>query len=443
MFDIASLTAAFGGFIWVVFFFVLALSIIVAVHEYGHYIVGKWCGIHAEVFSVGFGTTLFSRVDKYGTRWQIAALPFGGYVRFRGDADVVGRQDLSFTSISEEDKLRSTMQGAPIWARAATAVAGPVFNFILSILLFCGLFMWQGQYSQDLHIAKIAPLPGNYALKVGDEIIAINKTNVVDFESFVLVSQNLISPVIYSVKRDGITLDALGPVPFVALVGQVSPRSAAFEAGILAGDVITRIDGIPIRDFGDLQQAVATADDAEMDFTVWREGLEFEVTLKSKPVAIPGPDGSFTNRRLVGISGAMFFEPGTEPLPFVTALQAAVARTWFIIKISLAGLSEMVLGKISACNLSGPVAIAETAGQVATQGTIPFLALIAGLSTAVGLMNLFPIPVLDGGHLLICAYEFVTSRKPSERILQLIMTLGLFFILSLTVFTVVMNTLCP
>jgi regulator of sigma E protease len=229
----------------------------------------------------------------------------------------------------------------------------------------------------------------------------------------------------------------------VALVGQVSPRSAAFEAGILAGDVITRIDGVPIRDFGDLQKAVAISDDAEMDFTVWREGLEFEVTLKSKPVAIPGPDGNFTNRRLVGISGAMFFEPGTEPLPFVTALQAAVARTWFIIKISLAGLSEMVLGKISACNLSGPVAIAETAGQVATQGTIPFLALIAGLSTAVGLMNLFPIPVLDGGHLLICAYELVTGRKPSESIIQLIMTWGLFFILSLTVFTIVMNMLCP
>ena len=139
----------------------------------------------------------------------------------------------------------------------------------------------------------------------------------------------------------------------------------------------------------------------------------------------------------------MFFEPGTEPLPFFEALKAATARTWFIIKISLSGLSEMILGRISACNLSGPVAIAETAGQVASQGTVPFLALIAGLSTAVGLMNLFPIPVLDGGHLLMCAYEAVSGQKPNERILQLIMSAGLFFILSLTVFTVFMNILCP
>jgi regulator of sigma E protease len=200
---------------------------------------------------------------------------------------------------------------------------------------------------------------------------------------------------------------------------------------------------MPIRDFSGLQKVVAATENAAMNFTVWRRGVEFDVTLKSKAVALPGPDGSFTNRRLVGISSAMFFEPGTLPLPFITALKAAAARTWFIIKISLAGLSEMVLGKISACNLSGPVAIAETAGQVASQGTIPFLALIAGLSTAIGLMNLFPIPVLDGGHLIMCAYEFITGRKPSERILQFIMSAGLFFILSLTVFTVVMNILCP
>ena len=443
MFDIIALSAAFGGFVWVVFFFVLALSIIVAVHEYGHYIVGRWCGIHAEVFSIGFGPVLISRMDKHGTKWQFAALPFGGYVRFKGDANAAGQIEPSLTPSGNSIELRSTMHGAPIWARAATAFAGPAFNFILSIILFCCLFMWQGQYSEKLLISKLAPVPGQNDLKVGDQIIAVNKTEVIDFESFFLASQDLNSPVVYTVKRNGNRLEALGPVPFLGLIGQVSPRSAAFEAGLLAGDVITHINGMPIRDFSGLQKVVAAAENAAMNFTVWRRGVEFDVTLKSKAVALPGPDGSFTNRRLVGISSAMFFEPGTLPLPFITALKAAAARTWFIIKISLAGLSEMVLGKISACNLSGPVAIAETAGQVASQGTIPFLALIAGLSTAIGLMNLFPIPVLDGGHLIMCAYEFITGRKPSERFLQLIMSAGLFFILSLTVFTVVMNILCP
>ena len=443
MFDINYLTNAFGGFIWVVCFFVIALSVIVAVHEYGHYIVGRWCGIKAEVFSVGFGTVLISRVDKHGTRWQIAALPFGGYVRFKGDANSAGIVAMDPDGAIPKSALRNTMQGAPIWARALTAFAGPAFNFILSIFLFCGLFMWQGQYSEQLQISKLASLPGDYSLRVGDEIVAVNNKRIGTFESLVLEGQNLSVPVIYTVLRNGVEVDALGPVPFVALVGQVSPRSAAFDAGIKAGDVITQIDGRLIEDFGDLQSVVAEADDAVMDFTVWRDGSEFEVSIKSKPVAVPDADGGFSNRRLVGITAAMFFEPGTEPLPFFEALKAATARTWFIIKISLSGLSEMILGRISACNLSGPVAIAETAGQVASQGTVPFLALIAGLSTAVGLMNLFPIPVLDGGHLLMCAYEAVSGQKPNERILQLIMSAGLFFILSLTVFTVFMNILCP
>ena len=442
MFDISSLSSAFGGFIWVVFFFVLALSIIVAVHEYGHYIVGRWCGIHAEVFSIGFGTVLISRTDKHGTKWQFAALPFGGYVRFKGDANVAGQIDPSSTLSEERNEIRSTMNGAPIWARAATAFAGPAFNFILSILMFCGLFMWHGQYSEQLKIAKLTPLPIDYGLKVGDEIIAVGEKKVIDFESFLLAGQNLETPVLYKVIRDGREVNAFGPVPYLALVGQVLPRSAAFDAGILAGDVIMSIDGVPVQDFGDLLQSVAKADYA-MNFKIWREDREFDVMLKPKITATPGPDGTVLDRRLIGIKGALFFEPGTKPLPFNKALQAAVSSTWKTIKTSLTGLLAMVRGRISACNLLGPVGLAETAGQVASQGTIPFLALIAGLSTAVGLMNLFPIPVLDGGHLLICAYELVTGRKPSERILQLIMSAGLFFILSLTVFTIVMNMFCP
>ena len=139
MFDMAALSASFGGFIWMFFFFVIALSIIVAVHEYGHYIVGRWCGIHAEVFSVGFGTVLLSRVDRHGTRWQFAALPFGGFVRFKGDASAASAPDAVLLPKLSAQERRKTMHGAPIWARAATSAAGPVFNFILSIVLYCGL----------------------------------------------------------------------------------------------------------------------------------------------------------------------------------------------------------------------------------------------------------------------------------------------------------------
>ena len=442
MFDFTSLSASFGGFIWIAFFFVLALSVIVTVHEYGHYIVGRWCGIYAEVFSVGFGSVLFSRLDKRGTRWQIAVLPFGGYVKFKGDANAASGPDGQVLPSLDPIELRCTMHGAPIWARAATAAAGPVFNFIFSIILFCVLFMWQGQFTASPKISQMFATPVVNTLQIGDEIISVNGVDVFSIEDLVIAGKELVAPAFYTVLRDKRRVAAQGPVLFPALVSQVQPRSAAIEAGIKVGDVITRIDGQVLNGFADLQAAVATADADEMLFSVWREGSEFDVTLTSRLVAIPELNGSFENRRLVGITGGIFFEPGKEPLPFGIAITAALKRTWYIITVSLAGIKQMVLGSISACNLSGPVAIAETAGQVASQGAMPFLALIAGLSTAVGLMNLFPIPVLDGGHLLFCAYEFITGRKPSDSVLQILMTVGLVIVLSLTLFAVVMNEIC-
>ena len=443
MFDMAALSVSFGGFLWMFFFFVIALSIIVAVHEYGHYIVGRWCGIHAEIFSVGFGTVLVSRVDRHGTQWQFSALPFGGFVRFKGDASAASAPDALLLPKLSARERRKTMHGAPIWARAATSAAGPIFNFILSIALYCGLFMWHGQYDGSLKIAQLTPMPGEIGLQVGDEILAVEGQEVHTYEDFAMIGQSLVAPVRYTVMRNGGSSSVLGPVPFPALVAQVQPRSAAIEAGLQAGDVILRIDGRTIDGFSELQQTVAAADGNEMGFSVWRAGSEFDVLLTAKSVAIPSANGDFVNRRLVGISGGTFFEPATNPLPFGVAIAAAAERTWSIITLSLAGLKQMVLGSISACNISGPVAIAETAGQMARQGAMPFVALIAGLSTAVGLMNLFPIPVLDGGHLLFCAYEAITGRKPSDSALQILMTVGLLLVLTLTAFAVVMNFVCP
>ena len=129
----------FGGFAFTILAFVVALSIIVAIHEYGHYIVGRWSGIHAEVFSLGFGPVLASRVDKHGTKWQFAALPFGGYVKFLGDADAASGKDAVAIDALDAQERRRSMHGAPLWARAATVAAGPIFNFILSILIFAAV----------------------------------------------------------------------------------------------------------------------------------------------------------------------------------------------------------------------------------------------------------------------------------------------------------------
>jgi len=302
--------------------------------------------------------------------------------------------------------------------------------------------MWQGQFTDAPKISQMFATPVVNTLQIGDEIISVNGVDVFSIEDVVIAGKELVAPVLYTVLRDKRRVEAQGPVPFPALVSLVQPRSAAIEAGIKVGDVITRIDGQALNGFADLQSAVATAAADEMLFSIWREGSEFDITLTSRLIAIPGLNGSFENRRLVGITGGIFFEPSKEPLPFGIAITAAFKRTWYIITVSLAGIKQMVLGSISACNLSGPVAIAETAGQVASQGAMPFLALIAGLSTAVGLMNLFPIPVLDGGHLLFCAYEVITGRKPSDSVLQVLMTFGLVVVLSLTLFAVVMNQIC-
>ena len=443
MSEITTIMSALSSGTWNFLSFIIALSVIVAVHEYGHYIVGRWCGIHAEVFSVGFGSVLFSRLDKHGTRWQIAALPFGGYVRFKGDANVASGPKMAILSEMDARELRSTLNGAPVWARALTAAAGPIFNFALTAIIYCALFMWQGQYLDNLKIAAIFDLPGDHQLRVGDEITALEGVPVANFQDLIKAGVDRTAPLDYTIIRDGSQRVVLGPVTFPALIGQVAPRSAAIEAGLKSGDVVTHVNDETIADFTELQRQVGLANDQELQLTVWRAGEVFSTTLTPKAVAIPNADGGFDNRRLIGITGEItFFVPETEPLGFVTAITAATVRVWVIIKTSLVGIVQIISAKISVCNLSGPIAIAETAGQMASQGTMPFIALIAGLSTAVGLMNLFPIPILDGGHLVFCAYEAVARRKPNERAVQILMTFGLGFVLFFTIFAMVVNFNC-
>ena len=152
------IVAALGGTVWTVLFFVIALSVIVFVHEYGHYIVGRWSGIHSEVFSIGFGPVLFSRTDRRGTRWQVAAIPFGGYVKFLGDADASSVRQGDVSGLSADER-RHTMAGAPLWARTATVAAGPVFNFILAFLLFVLVAFLTGVVREEPTVGKMWSLP--------------------------------------------------------------------------------------------------------------------------------------------------------------------------------------------------------------------------------------------------------------------------------------------
>lgn len=449
--EIGALIPQFGGFVYTLIAFVVALSVIVAVHEYGHYIIGRITGIKAEVFSLGFGPVLFSRVDKHGTRWQVAALPFGGYVKFWGDSDAAsGKDSESMAEIwkNNPDDLRHTMHGAPLWARAATVAAGPAFNFAMSLLIFTAIFMARGTATDPLTVGEMLELPqGNYALQPGDEVRAIAGLPVPDFEdaeAWRAFTEALPrEPVLpYLVRRDGAEQVVDGPFLFPPHVQNVAPRSAAMDAGFEPGDVIVAVDGAPIFAFEQLKDIVEGSDGRPLLLTVWRGGQELEFTLVPRRTDEPQPGGGFVTHWRIGIVGGMAFEPATRPVGPLAALGGAAAQTWAIVQGSVSGLWHMITGAISTCNISGPVGIAETSGAMASQGAQSFIWFIAVLSTAVGLLNLFPIPALDGGHLVFYAWEAITGRPPSDKVLRVLMAVGIAMILSLMVFALGNDLFC-
>lgn len=445
-----NLVPQFGGFLYTLVAFVVALSVIVAVHEYGHYIVGRWSGIKAEVFSIGFGPVLWSRMDKHGTRWQIAALPFGGYVKFLGDANAASGADsdaMAEISQSNPDNLRHTMHGAPLWARAATVAAGPVFNFVMSIAVFAAVFMSQGVARDPLTIGKLTPLPVEQQVRPGDVVEAIAGIPTPDFsdpEAWSAFSQEIPqqSPLEYTVLRDGEQVTAEGPYLFPPQVSRVAPRSAAIDAGLRPGDVIVAVDGTPIVAFDQLKERVEASDGAPLALEIWRDGDIRDVTLEPRRVDEPLPEGGFATQWRIGIVGNMAFEPATETAGPWAALTGGVAQVVSIIQGSLSGLWHMITGAISSCNMSGPIGIAETSGAMASQGAQSFIWFIAVLSTAVGLLNLFPIPALDGGHLMFYAYEMVTGKPPKENVMRILMTVGIAVVLSLMVFALSNDIFC-
>ncbi len=443
--DFMGLVPDFGNLFFTLGAFILALSIIVAVHEYGHYIVGRWSGIHAEVFSIGFGPVLFSKVDRHGTRWQVAALPFGGYVKFFGDANAASASDdEAMAQMNAADRRRS-MHGAPLWARSATVAAGPVFNFIFSIAVFAAYVMFNGIAADTPRLGAVHPLPAPVQeLREGDLITAIDGQPTPSLQEFYRIASEVSgAPVVdYTVERGGQVLALEGPHPIPARAAGITLGSSARDAGMQPGDVILSVEGEPIWAFGQLPAIVNAAEGQALQLRIWREGEEIELTLVPRRTDLPLPDGGFETRWLIGLQSGAFFEHPTRQPSVAEILPFAAGETWSVITRSLSGLYHMVSGAISTCNLSGPIGIATTSGAMAADGIWPFIWFIAVLSTAVGLLNLFPIPILDGGHLVFHAWEAVTGKPPSERALNILMTIGLMLLASLMLFALFNDLFC-
>ncbi len=436
----------FGGTLYTLAAFLVALAVIVTVHEYGHYIVGRWSGIRAEVFSVGFGPQLAARRDRRGTLWQIAAIPLGGYVRFMGDANAAsagtGRP-------VDPAHRRQTLAGAPLWARFSTLLAGPVFNFILSILIFGGFAMVQGLPTDRVEVGRIAPSPPGIVneLQPGDRILAIGDQPVETWADIGRAAQNL--PVApqqeWRVQRGGDDLVVQGPDPMPARISGVAPRGAAADAGLMAGDVVIAIEDRPITRFSQMRDLVEAAQGQPLLLQVWRPGQGVaSYTLVPKEQDLPAADGGYEKRWLIGVTGGeSFFAPATRRAGPAEALWLGAAQTWDIIASSLSGLWAMITGQIGSCNLGGAISIAESTGQAASAGGASFLWWIAVLSAAIGFLNLLPIPVLDGGHLMFYTWEAVTGRPPSDRALNLLTAIGMAAVLTLMIFGLTNDLFCP
>ena len=437
----------FGNFVITVLAFVLCLSVIVFVHEFGHYFIGKLSGIHAEVFSIGFGPVIISAYDKRGTKWQLAAFPLGGYVKFLGDKNPASSPDPEIDKRDEQNLLRKSMHGAPLWARFITVAAGPLFNFIFSGLIFFLIFMDQGMTKLPLTVDKTFDTPYEQKFEKGDVVRSVNGLKINNDlkklnDQLGGVFAN--KPLTYVVERNGILITLENIIQNPPRISQVLPKSSAISAGLEKGDLILSLNSREIKNFNEIKDFVEASQGAGFIVEYWREGLVYETRLTPQIVDVPIETGGFERIYRVGIVSDYFpFQPAMTKQSISWAFLSSIKSIYLIMEGSVKGLYHIVFGNISSCNLSGPISIAETSGQMVKQGSLNYLWFIAVLSTAIGMINLFPIPVLDGGHLMFFTVEALIGRKPNQKIVNTFMALGFALLVGLMLFSVLNDFLCP
>lgn len=434
--DLIAQIPLIGGILATLIPFVVVLGIVVAVHEFGHYIVGRWCGIHAEVFSLGFGKILWSRVDRRGTRWQVAVLPLGGYVKFLGDADAASSTDRQAMDKMDAATRSRSFPGASVGRRFLTVLAGPMFNLVLSALVFAGLIMWQG-IADTPTVGEIANVPGQaLPFETGDVITEINGLKITNYADIRVATNEAdpAAPMQIVLQRDGADIEVTAPFLLLPLVGDLVPLSPAFKAGLKRGDYIIAANGNRLNSFLDLQQEIKGDEISDVTLTIWRDGAEMDLVITPEKSVRETADGGFEEKVMIGVIAGFAFEPQTNAVSLPMALYYGVLRVGNVVSSSLNALSHMLTGQIGADNLQGPIGIAQVSGEMASNGLFDFIGLIAFVSTAIGMLNLFPVPVLDGGHLVAFAYEAIRGKPPSNRVMEIAMSIGMAMVLLLMVF---------
>ncbi|HKS64165.1 MAG TPA: RIP metalloprotease RseP [Xanthobacteraceae bacterium] len=441
--------------------FIFALSVVVFFHELGHFLVARWCGVRVLVFSIGFGPELIGFDDRHGTRWKISAIPLGGYVKFFGDDNAASVPDQETIGRMTEAERRDSFFHKPVAARAAIVAAGPIANFILAILIFGALAFFMGRQVTVPRIDAVTPGSAAAAagFKPGDVILSADGKTVDGFGDVQRIAAfNAGHPLAFVVDRGGerVTLtatpqerserdrfgnlqrlgvlDISGPI-MPARIAAVLPGSAAAAAGFQPEDRVRKIDGKPVNTFLDLREVVAANPERELEFEIERGGGT--VVLRGTPSVHMEKDASGATQRIgqLGISGG--YDPAdTRFIQYgvLGALKSGVSESWFVVDDTIGYLVKIIRGRASADQLGGPIRIAQVAGQVATSGFTPILRFVALISVSIGLLNLFPIPLLDGGHLLFYAIEAVRGRPLSDRAQEYGFRFGLAVVLLLMLF---------
>lgn len=436
MFEVASL------FIYKAAIFLGVLTLLVFFHELGHYMCARWFNVRVETFSIGFGRELFGWDDKHGTRWKVSWIPLGGYVKMFGFHHL--GEDAE--PLSDEEK-KVAFDYKKLWQKSIIVLGGPVANFLLAIVFFFILFVGIGDRQIDPLIGSVQEksYAAEIGLQAGDTVLKIADQEVSSYtDIFEILSLKRTDPVVWVVDRNQsqiellqqnptIDLKKLGISPFTPpVIEQLITGSAAEKAGMQQKDVLLAIDGQNVFSFDDVRRIVERNPAKELEFSVERAGneLSFTVLIDQKMRKIDGKDVAF------GFLGVQPQAPGKfNQLGMLPAVNEAVWRTVEVTQNTLKAVGQMISGTRSTEELGGPIRIAQIAGQVAELGLASILLFMAVISINLGLINLFPIPLLDGGHLLFYSLEAILRRPLNEKFIMMLMNLGLIFIISLFAFT--------
>jgi regulator of sigma E protease len=434
--------------------FLATLAILIVFHEFGHYLMARLAGVKVLRFSVGFGKVVAQRTDSHGTEWALSAIPLGGYVKMLDEREAPVPDEL----------LSQAFNRKSVGARAAIVAAGPLANFLLAILLFWALFMAGVPILKPVLGEPPVGTPAALAgIRSGETVVSINDEQVESFQDLHWLALK------HAIGQDSLRVEtvdadnhlayrtlAMGgqdesfeqsPLKFLGLVrylpaidpilGDLVGSGAASRGGLQSGDRVLAIDGQAIKEWDQVVAAVRAAPGKPLRFLIERQGTQRELTLVPEKVegeqqqaygrigAAPRINPDLLSR----YQGVVRYDP-------VDALSRAASRTWELSVFSLEMLGRMIVGQVSIKNLSGPITIADYAGQSAQTGLASFTAFLALVSVSLGVLNLLPVPLLDGGHLLYYFAEFFTGRPVSERIQEIgqkigigLLTLLMFFAL--------------